>query len=61
MLGFLAPQDQYDMIIGPEDGVQLESDEKTIWAISKGKRHESITIAYAIERWLSEGKIEEVA
>ena len=60
MLGFLAPQDQFDVIIGPEENTILESDGHTIWIIQKGKRHESITVAYAIEIWLEDGKISEI-
>ena len=61
MLSFLTPQDQYDTIISPENDAVLESDNHTIWIITKtGAREESITTANAIEIWLAEGKITEI-
>jgi hypothetical protein len=60
-LGFLTPQDQYDAIFTWWDG-ELESDGSTIWLVKgDGTRHESITMAYAIDVWLKEGRIEEIA
>ncbi|MBI5732442.1 hypothetical protein HY967_00580 [Candidatus Jorgensenbacteria bacterium] len=61
MLGFTTPQDQYDVIIGPEDGTILESDGHTIWTIKDGKRHESITMANAIDIWLGREAIVEIS
>lgn len=60
MLSFLTPQDQYDTIVAPEDNVVLESDGHTIWIIKNDKRRESITMAIAIEHWLSKGAIAEI-
>ncbi|MBI2024918.1 MAG: hypothetical protein HYT03_02445 [Candidatus Harrisonbacteria bacterium] len=61
ILSFLTPQDQSDEIIEPKDGVILESDGRTIWAIKNRKRHESITVAHAIEYWLDIGAIIEIS
>ena len=60
VLGFLTPQDQFDTIIHPGDGIILESDGHTIWTVKNGERHESITMAYAIEHWLENGAIVEI-
>lgn len=60
VLGFLTPQDQYDMFFTPEDNITLESDIHTIWVIKNDKRHESITIAAAINVWLEQGLITEI-
>jgi len=60
VLGFLTAQSQYDEIFHPEDGVVLESDGQTIWATKDGKRKESITMAYAIDMWLDQGRLEEI-
>ena len=57
MLGFLTPQEQFDATIDSEDDVILECDGHTIWAIKNGKRHESITMANAIDCWLRDGLI----
>lgn len=60
VLGFTAPQDQYDALFTPENNVALESDGHTIWVIKDDKREESITIAAAIEIWLNQGLIVEI-
>ena len=60
VLGFLTPQDQFDALIGPEDGVILASDGHTIWTIRNRKRHESITVGHAIQIWLDRGLIIEI-
>ncbi len=59
-MGFNAPQDQYDAIIGPEDDIVLESDGQTIWVVKNEQHHESITTANAIEHWLDNGTIVEI-
>ena len=61
VLGFSRPQDQFDVLIYPEDNTTLESDGHTIWLIIDNERHESITTANAIENWLNEGKILEIS
>lgn len=61
MLGFLTPQDQYDLSIGPNDSYSLEANDTTIWLVynKTGKRSESITTINAIQYWLDDGAIEE--
>ena len=55
-LGFLTPQDQYDMMIDPEKNeVQLMFDGKDIYLMQK-----SITMNHAIDLWLKDGTIEEI-
>lgn len=61
VLGFLDPQEQYDVILTSEDNVILESDGQTIWIAKDGKRHESITQAHAIKCWLIDGLITEIS
>lgn len=60
VLSFNRAQEQTDEIVGPADGVTLEADGTTIWAVKDGVRHESITTANAIEAWLASNQIEEV-
>lgn len=61
MLSFLTPQDQYDTIISPENDAVLESDNHTIWIITKtGARKESTTRANAIDLWLENGSVTEI-
>jgi hypothetical protein len=58
VLGFLSGREQVDSLIVPADGIVLESDGKTIWALEGEKRIESITMGNAIDLWLEQSKIE---
>lgn len=60
MLGFLGLQEQHDEIVGSNDGVVLECDDRTIWAVKGGKRIESITTANVIDIWIKNGFIQEL-
>ena len=60
VLGFIEETghgDQYDALVKPADGVELESDGETIWAFKGDWRKESTTMAGAIDLWLKEGRI----
>ncbi len=60
ILGFITPQEQYDLKICPEDGEILESDGRTIWTNKNGVQKDSITMASAIWLWLAGGRIAEI-
>ena len=60
ILGFLTPQEQYDIFIDPETGVTLESNGHTIWVLKDDKRQESITTANAIDLYIERGDIREI-
>lgn len=60
MLSFIHNGEQEDYLFHKEDGWTLECDGSTIW-VQKGElRHESITMANAIDIWVGQGKIEEI-
>lgn len=60
VLSFNRGQEQSDELLASSDGITLEADENTIWAVKDGVRHESITTSNAIETWLDSNQIEEV-
>jgi hypothetical protein len=60
MLGFITGREQQDLIFDAGSGT-LECDEHTIWLVAGDEeRHESTTIASAIDIWLRQGLIEEL-
>ena len=63
MLGFNTHNDQYNSFYDPGTGFELEREEDgdTIFIALRDNRKESITQSHAIEVWLEDGKIEEIA
>lgn len=60
VLGFLAPDGSFDVMIDPKSLQILEADDHTIWLVNGDIRHESINTISAISRWLEQGSIEEI-
>lgn len=58
VLGFLTPNDSYDMIVGPENGYLKFDGSDIIFVDSKGDEHISHTSNNAITIWLEQGFLE---
>lgn len=57
MLGFLTPQDSYDLFVKPGDGT-LEFDGSDIVLVSpSGERRTSHTVNHALTLWTEDGSI----
>ena len=61
VLSFIIADEQYEVMLGPQEGGTLESDGVTVWYVTpKGEKHESITTANVIDVGLKRNDLKEI-
>ena len=58
VVGVIAGREQADLLVGPDDGLEIEDDGKgTLFLVRGNERQETTTTPNAIGAWLANGQV----